>query len=188
MKRKKQLSIADAWRATFSSTDRVKDQKDISWIVWLFENPESPLALHGAASLYAHDHIHLLLDRCIDKEDEAFVIGFSMGNDEKTTRFDVWLFKLISRFIYPSAYRFESRHLKIFDMGFQFGRTRKFKNITSVDFSKIDPRMDLSKVRKIFDIDENSLEKFDQEIEMVNKQIGMESEERLTTPPNSGVS
>ena len=107
MKRKKRQSVADAWRATFSSTDRTKEQKDISWIVWLFENPESPLALHGAASLYTHDHIHLLLDRCIDKEDEAFVIGYSMGNDEKTTRFDVGLFKFISRFLYPKDYRFD---------------------------------------------------------------------------------
>ncbi len=164
MQRKKRQSIADAWRTTFSSTDRTKEQKDISRIVWLFENPKSPLALHGAASLYTHDHIHLLLDRCIDKDDEAFVIGFCMGNDEKTTRLDVWLFKFISRFFYPEDYRFDAPHLKIFEMGFNFGRTRKFKNITSVDFSKLDPHMDLSRVRKIFDIDENELEKLDKEI------------------------
>ena len=168
MKRKKQQSIEEAWRATFNSSERTKEQKEISWIVWLFENPESPVALHGAASLYTHDHIHILLDRCIDKEDEAFVIGFSMGNDENTNPFDVWIFKFVSRFLYPADYRFNRKHLKIFEMGFNFGRTRKFKNITSVDFSRLDPRMDLSRVRKIFDIDENELEKFDKEISLVD--------------------
>ena len=167
MRRKKRQSIADAWLATFSNSDRTKEQKDISWIVWLFENPKSPIALHGAASLHTHDHIHILLDRCIDKEDEAFVIGFSMGNDEKTTKLDVWLFKFISGVFYPEGYRFDASHMKIFEMGFKFGRTRKFKNITSVDFSKLDPKMDLSRVRKIFDIDENELEKFDKEITRV---------------------
>jgi len=166
MRRKKRQSIAEAWRATFSSTDRTKEQKDISWIVWLFENPKSPIALHGAASLYTHDHIHLLLDRCTNKEDEAFVIGFSMGNDEKTTKFDVWLFKFISRYFYPEDYRFDATHMKIFEMGFNFGRSRKFKNITSVDFSKLDPRMNLSRVRKIFDINEDELAKLDKEITM----------------------
>lgn len=166
MKQKKGQSIADAWRTTFTPSNRTKEQKDISRIVWLFENPKSPIALPGAASLYTHDHIHLLLDRCTNKEDEAFVIGFSMGNDEKTTKLDIWLFKFVSRFFYPKDYRFEGPHMKIFEMGFNFGRTRKFKNIASVDFSKLDPRMNLSRVRKIFDINENELEKFDKEISM----------------------
>ncbi|MEK9629197.1 MAG: hypothetical protein VW455_09280 [Nitrospinota bacterium] len=186
MRKKKRQSIEEAWRATFSTSERTKKQADISWIVWLFENPRSPLALHGAASLYTHDHIHLLLDRCIDKEDEAFVIGFSMGNDTKTNWLDVWLFKFVSRFLYPEDYRFDSRHLKIYDMGFQFGRTRKFKNITSIDFSKLDLKMDLSRVRKIFDIDENELEEFDKEIAVVTFGIGKEKQPPLS-PLSGGI-
>ena len=68
----------------FSKTNTAKKQKDISWLVWLIENPKSPFHLHGAATLHDHDHIHVLLKRGQDNDDEAFVIGFTMGNDDRT--------------------------------------------------------------------------------------------------------
>ncbi len=160
-------SLDDAWKATFGSCDRTLKQKEVSWIVWLFENPKSPIALRGAASLYTHDHIHLLLNRSVEKEDEAFVIGYSMGNDEKTKLLDVWLFKFLSKYLYPDSYRFNDKHLAIFDIGFDYGRSRKSKNITSVDFSSIDHKLDVSMLRKYFDIYDNVLEEFNQKIELM---------------------
>ncbi len=160
-------SLDDAWKATFDSCDRTLKQDEISWIVWLFENPKSPICLRGAASLYTHDHIHLLLGRSVEKEDEAFVIGYCMGNDEKTTLFDVWLFKFVSKYFYPESYKFNNQHLAIFDLGFDYGRSRKFKNITLVDFSEVDHYSKISTIRKSFDIYDNDLEELNRKIELL---------------------
>jgi hypothetical protein len=164
-------SLADAWQNTFEESERTKKASDISWIVWLCENPDSPLAFHGAASLYNHDHIHLILGRCLDKKDEAFVIGFTMGNDSKTSGLEVALFKFISFFLYPEAYRFDREHLRIFDLGFQYGRSRKFKGINTFDFSKIDHRVKLSRLRRFFDISDEILNEMNRRIQSVKGSV-----------------
>ena len=51
--------------------------------LWLFEDPDSPVALPGAACLDLHDCLHILLNRGYSTADEAFVVGFSMGNDRR---------------------------------------------------------------------------------------------------------
>ena len=85
----------------FLKTNTAKKQKDVSWLVWLIENPKSPFHLHGAATLHDHDHIHVLLRREQANDDEAFVIGFTMGNDDRIKLWEVKLFKFISRWLLP---------------------------------------------------------------------------------------
>lgn len=162
-------TLDDAWRSTFDSCERTLKKEEVSWIVWLFENPKSPIALRGTASLYTHDHMHLLLNRSVEKEDEAFVIGYCMGNYEKTKSLDVWLFKFISKYLYPGSYRFDNKYLEIYDLGFDYGRSREFKNIISVDFCLIDPYLDISSLKKTFDIYDNDLEKFNEKIESLKR-------------------
>ncbi len=41
-------------------TDRPEDEP---WIVWLFEDVSSPIALPGKISLYGHDSLHAILNR-----------------------------------------------------------------------------------------------------------------------------
>jgi len=62
----------------FSKTNTTKKQKNISWLVWLIENPKSPFHLHGASTQHDHDHVHVLLRRGQANDDEAFVIGFNL--------------------------------------------------------------------------------------------------------------
>jgi hypothetical protein len=38
-------------------------QADVPWQIWLFENPDSPIALPGAITLFNQDCLHILLDR-----------------------------------------------------------------------------------------------------------------------------
>ncbi|MGD1921339.1 MAG: hypothetical protein ACFCAD_22080 [Pleurocapsa sp.] len=109
-------------------------QEDIHWIVKTFENPKSPIALPGKISLHNHDCIHIILGKGITPEDEAFVIGFTMGNDTKTKFWHIKLFKFLSRFIYPPNYRFNDRETKIFDLGFRYGQNLLFRNINSISF------------------------------------------------------
>ena len=138
----------------FLKTNTTKKQKNISWLVWLIENPKSPFHLHGAATLHDHDHIHVLLRRGQANDDEAFVIGFTMGNDDRTKSWESKLFKFISRWLYPKTERFTKKQLKIFDSGFKYGQSKLnlYKRISEFDWDKMDKNTPLGEVRKSFGI------------------------------------
>lgn len=110
----------------------IDSQADIPWIVRLLENPQSPIALPGKISLYNHDCLHLLLDRSTTIEDEAFVIGFTMGNDPNTKPWMVRLFKFVSSHWYPKQYRFALHNWQDYNCGFAWGKSLGFQ------FNKID--------------------------------------------------
>ena len=138
----------------FLMTNIAKKQKDISWLVWLIENPKSPFHLHGAATLHVHDHIHVLLRRGQANDDEAFVIGFTMGNDDRTKSWESKLFKFISRWLYPKGERFTKKQLKIFDSGFKYGQSKLnlYKRISEFDWDKMDKNTPLDEVKKSFGV------------------------------------
>jgi len=106
--------------------------------VWLLENPDSPLALSGNISLRNHDYLHILLDRGLTPEDEAFVLGFTMGNDPCTIWWDYAVFKAAARLVYPPPYRFTPDHLRIFDQGAALGRSLGVKSLNRFDFQRLD--------------------------------------------------
>jgi len=113
----------------------VDSQANIPFIIWLFENPSSPIALPGSIDLYGHDCLHILLDRVeLSLAEEAFVIGFTMGNDQRTSWFHKLLFKVISSTLYPRKYRFSWKDFRSFDAGFLYGRSLPFQNLNQIDF------------------------------------------------------
>ena len=67
-------------------------------------------------------------------QDEAFVVGFTMGNDSKTNAFHLVLFKIFARFFYPGVYRLTPEHLKAFNVGFDYGRRLKVKQLNTFNF------------------------------------------------------
>ena len=115
----------------------VDKPEDIPWLVRLLENPASPVALPGKISLLGHDCLHLLLDRYVTSSDEAFVIGFSMGNDRNTKPWHLKIFKFFSRYLYPDPYKFNSQDFYSFDLGFKYGRqlNPKIKDIELTKYS-----------------------------------------------------
>jgi len=127
-------------------SDRLRDQvtsftvdqaTSIPWIVRLLENSSSPLALPGHISLFNHDCLHILLARDRSRESEAYVIGFTMGNDIRCNRIHLWLFKLFALFVYPPKYRLRWSDLEEFDRGVIEGQTLEVKNLNSIDFGKL---------------------------------------------------
>ena len=66
----------------------------------------------------------MLLERGMDIQDEAMVIGFTMGNSESTKSWVRWTFEFIARYLYPSGYRFDENDLIDFERGFAYGYTR----------------------------------------------------------------
>jgi len=138
----------------FSKTNTTKKKEDISWLVWLIENPKSPFHLHGAVTLHDHDHIHVLLGRGQANDDEAFVIGFTMGNDDRTKSWGSKLFKFISRWLYSKSERFTKKQLKIFDSGFKYGRSKLnlYQRIGEIEWSKKDKNISLNEFRRSFGV------------------------------------
>ncbi|MBD0387276.1 MAG: hypothetical protein ICV54_12335 [Nostoc sp. C3-bin3] len=106
----------------------------IPFVIWLLENPNSLLALPGKISLRHHDYIHILLGRGISPKDEAFVIGFTMGNDLKTNKLHLFIYKVFAKFLYPYPYNFSAIDLINFNLGFMYGRRIKVKQINEINF------------------------------------------------------
>jgi hypothetical protein len=137
----------------------IDQQDDIPWIIRLLENPKSFLPFPGKISLYDHDCLHVLLDRGISLKDEAFVVGFTMGNDPSTKWFHVILYKLVSRLFYPPKFRFSLPDFKSFDLGFAYGRKigKKHPNMNKIPFGFY-ANESLEQLREMFDIDAEELE------------------------------
>jgi hypothetical protein len=126
--------------------------EDISQIVKIFENPKSPIALKGAVSLDRHDAIHIVLGRGLLPQDEAFVIGFTMGTSKNISAIEEFIFKQVSMYLYPKIYRFNRKHLKAYDLGLKFGKKSKTKKIYEFEFENyLDEK--LSKIREILGVD-----------------------------------
>jgi hypothetical protein len=111
------------------------DAVDIPFWVWFLENPRSPVPMPGKISLYNHDYLHILLGRDQSPEDEAFIVGFTMGNDPQTQWHHIIIFKLFSYLIYPKLYKLNLRQMKIFDLGFMYGRKLSNQAIYRINFT-----------------------------------------------------
>ena len=131
-------------------SETYKEQSKIHWLVWLLENPNSPVSLTGAIDLYNHDIIHILLDRGMEVKDEAMVIGFTMGNSTATSSWVRWLFEFCARYLYPVSYRFNEYDLLEFERGFAYGYTRSRRNI---HLAKFDVKRDIEEIRKEWGIE-----------------------------------
>ena len=125
-------------------------QFDIPLIIRLLENPASPIALPGKISLYNHDCLHIILGIGVSSQDEAFILGFTMGNDDRTRSWHVQLFKLLSRFVYPLKYRFALQDLDIYDLGFEYGKQHKYRNINQIEFARF-YSTEIEEIRKTLD-------------------------------------
>lgn len=109
-------------------------QGDIPFLIWLLENPNSALALPGKVDLHGHDCIHLLLNRGKSNFDEAFVIGFTMGNSSEIKEHHFKIFRTFATRFYPAKYRFNRYHMKAFEQGVTYGESLNYKNINLVNF------------------------------------------------------
>jgi hypothetical protein len=134
----------------------------IPWIVRFFENPSSPWSLLGAINLFRHDCMHILLGRGLNSEDEAFVLGFTMGQsdgvenamsrllrgiikissrhmDEKQLRktvrnTQIAMFRFVAHYLYPSTIRMTKNDVIAYDLGLGLGETSPKRNIELFSF------------------------------------------------------
>lgn len=94
----------------------------IPWYVRLLEHPSSPFALAGAVDLEGHDCIHILLGRGLLQQDEAFVLGFTMGRSGCCPSWQAALFRWCARHVYRGAYRFGRVDCEVYDFALAAAR------------------------------------------------------------------
>jgi hypothetical protein len=138
------------------STISLGKPEDIPRIVRLLENPQSFIALPGAITLYNHDCLHVLLERKTTPEDEAFIIGFCMGNDPATKPIHRLIFSFFAKYIYPQDYRFNFQHFIDFNLGFDYGKSFKDIQFNLIDFSRYADNS-VDKLQKHFGISPEAL-------------------------------
>ena len=110
--------------------------EDINMLVRILENPSSPIALPGAVTLENHDCIHVLLGRGLLNQDEAFVIGYTMGTSKNLSKLQEYIFKKVAAHLYPRVYRFNKNHLKAYDIGLEEGKRCRVEKIYEFPFAE----------------------------------------------------
>ncbi len=145
--------IDQTLKSVYQQAD-LDEQSDIPFLIRLFENPSSPIALPGKISLHDHDCLHILFGLGVSAQQEAFLIGFTMGNDDKTKSWHVKLFKFLSRFIYPLNYKFNLEELRIFDLGFEYGKQFEYRNLNLIEFKQF-YELTVKELREFFGVDRN---------------------------------
>lgn len=128
----------------------------IPWQVRLLENPSSMVAFPGAISLERHDALHALLGRGLSNQDEAFVIGYTMGAARKICGWHFNVFRVAATCFYPKTYRFGEGDLIAFDLGYAQGRNGKARDLHETPFEKLGAKS-LAQLRKDLGIDVHAL-------------------------------
>ena len=105
-------------------------------IIRLFENPASPLAFKGAITLPRHDAVHITLGRGLMPQDEAFVVGFTMGTAKTLSAVEAFAFSRIARYLYPKIYRFNAGHVKVYNLAVQYGKACEVERIYDFPFEE----------------------------------------------------
>lgn len=144
----KKTLLKEAKKLVFIDT-----QDSIPFLVWLLENPASPMALPGKISLDYHDCLHAIFGLGTSLGDEAFLIGLTMGSDTKLKNWQLKLFKFASQFLYPEKFCFRPQDFYLFDLGVEWGRKLKIKNLNKIDFSAYEDKT-IAELRDWLDVHE----------------------------------
>ncbi|PZD70570.1 hypothetical protein C1752_10577 [Acaryochloris thomasi RCC1774] len=124
------LTLREAYRLQ----DSESKPYDIPWIVWLLENPDSPLPFPGQIYLREHDYLHIIFGLDRSSESEAFLVGFAMGLDLNTRNIHLLILILTSFFLYPKSYKFSMMDIRNLNRGFLVGRMPKFESLRVLNF------------------------------------------------------
>ena len=124
------------------------------WYVRALEQ-RSPLALPHAVDRFARDCLHIVLGRGLLPQDEAFVLGFTVGA-AKVSGLQRQLFRLLARRLYSKKYRFPEQDADVFDFAFTAAERSSVFALHRVDFRRLLDRP-LAEVRRFLGIDEHFL-------------------------------
>ena len=168
MKGEQGLSADDAvagWNPGLEDSDTLRDVYEsmpgdgpaaMPWYVRAVENPASPAALPGAVDLFGHDCVHILLGRGMHSQDEAFVVGATMGSSRRLTGWQQQFYLAWSRLLYRGPYRFSRIDRMVFGIGVEFGRCQCARPLSGVPWPELMDRK-LGELRAELGIDAEHL-------------------------------
>ncbi len=142
------LDTGEMTLAEVLSTLPAANAEDVPEIIRKYENPESPDALPGAISLARHDCIHVILGRGLHVQDEAFIIGATMGAASNITEEDVDTFIRVSTTEYPEHWRFKPEHIMSYRLGVGFS----LDNLAKKDLHLIPLETEEWQVKTVHDV------------------------------------
>lgn len=107
-------------------------------VVKFYESPERTTALPGAISLQRHDVLHIALHRGLLDQDEAFVIGATMGSNrlELSASHVESMVQAFSR-AYPEPYRVSQEKLQAYKIGVELFSTMAIPNLNHLPLEKL---------------------------------------------------
>lgn len=146
-----QTTLGDAYRAMPRA-----QAPAIPWYIKLLEHPASPVALPGAVDIFTHDCIHLVLGRGALSQDEAFVVGFTMGASGRLSRRQQRWFRMWASVVYRGMYRFTRIDRRVFDLAVETAARMNPVRLDRVAFAAL---MDapLGQIRAMLHIDRAQL-------------------------------
>jgi hypothetical protein len=103
--------------------------------------------------------IHVLLGRGLLDQDEAFVIGFTMGSTKAVSWAERAWFRFVVSRLYPEPYRISQRMLAAYDLGLEAGQELDVKDLHCVLRDDMLDRP-LGAVRRELGIDSHRLREF----------------------------
>ena len=109
-------------------------------------------------TLERHDLIHIVVGRGLLDQDEAFVLGFTMGTASGLTAVERWLFKRILE-SYPEPYRIFGKELLAYDLGVEAGRAAQVEKIYEIPLEERKSEK-LADLRSEMGIDVPTLQRF----------------------------
>ena len=107
-------------------------------VVKAYESPERTTALPGAISLQRHDVLHIALHRGLLDQDEAFVIGATMGSNRSDLS-DSHVKSMIQAFsrAYPEPYRVSQEKLQAYMIGVELFSTMAIPNLNELPLERL---------------------------------------------------
>ncbi len=158
-------------------------------IVRLVENPayslfgRNILILPGAVDEFVHDSIHLMLGRGFLPQDEAFVVGFTVGSTKKWGNLQMALYQFIATNLYPKRYKFSNFDMEIFIFAVELGAKYARCDLSKLKYSIL-ADMRLSEIRQVMIKDFSLvLLGFQQEEERFGETVCTERLRKLNTAP-----
>ena len=163
------LDTDDMTIAEVLATLPAANADDVPEIIKKYENPESPDALPGAIHLNRHDCIHVLLGRGLHVQDEAFIIGVTMGAASDITQEHIDTFIRVSTQDYPKHWRFEEAHIASYLLGIGYAQDNlPGKNLHLIPLEK-EPwqSMTVKAARKALDMSKHELRAYYRKAEIL---------------------
>ncbi|MEM6823116.1 MAG: hypothetical protein AAF558_14385 [Verrucomicrobiota bacterium] len=134
----KELTLKEA----YDSLTKIGNHSfEVPLLIQLVENPKFHFKglgwFKGRVTLEVHDYIHIALGRGLMPNDEAFVIGFTMGSTNRVSTHEKALFSFIAGKIYPGPYKFTKIGAQIFKDAVHLGYVSDCQPLDKVDWDPL---------------------------------------------------